>query len=50
MPVSNVSEAAPRYLFWAPYGLSKLLEERFEFLFNLIGNLTTAFSQANQDV
>ena len=43
MPVSNVCEAASRSMFWALYGLSKLLEVRFEFLFNLIGNLTMSF-------
>ena len=43
MPVSNVCEAAPRSLFWAPYGLGKLLEVCFEFLSNLIGCLTMTF-------
>ena len=41
--VSNVCEAAPMSLFWAPNGLNELPEMRFEFPFKLIGELTIAF-------
>ena len=41
--VSNVCEAAPISLFWAPKGLLDLPEMRFEFSFNLIGKSTMAF-------
>ena len=46
-PVSNVFEAAPISLFWAPGGLNKLPEVCFEFPFNLIGKSTMTFSLAN---
>ena len=39
----NVCEAAPRFLSWAPNGLSELPEVRLEFLFSLIGQSTMAF-------
>ena len=42
-PVSNVCEAAPKSLVWAPNGLNELTELRFEFPFNLIGKSTMAF-------
>ena len=42
-PVSNVFEAAPISLFSARPGLSELPEMRFEFPFDLIGELTMAF-------
>ena len=41
--VSNVFEAAPISLFWAPDGLNKLPEVCFEFPFNMIGKSTMAF-------
>ena len=41
--VSNVCEAALKSLFWVPSGLDELPEMCFEFPFNLIGKLTTAF-------
>ena len=41
--VSNVSEAEPRSLFWAPKGLNELPELRFEFPFVLICKLTMPF-------
>ena len=41
--VSDVCEAAPISLFWVPNGLNELPEERFEFLFILIGQSTMAF-------
>ena len=40
---SNVCEAAPRSLFWAPNGLDKKPEMRFEVPFILIGKSTMAF-------
>ena len=47
-PVSNVCEAVPMSLFWAPNGLNELPEIRFEFPFKLTGELTTElFKQAN---
>jgi len=42
-PVSNICEAVPRSLFWAPCGLNKLLEVRFKLPFNLIGKMTMPF-------
>ena len=42
-PVSNVCEAAPISLFWAPNGLNELPEVHFQFPFNLIGKSTMAF-------
>ena len=41
--VSDVCEGAPISLFWAPTGLNELREERFEFLFILIGQSTMTF-------
>ena len=41
--VSNVCEAAPRSLFWAPNGHGELPEVRFEFPFVWIGKSTMAF-------
>ena len=41
--VSNICEAAPLSLFWAPNGLDELPEKRFDFPFILIGKLTMAF-------
>ena len=41
--VSNVCEAVPSSLFWAPNGLNELPEVRFEFPFILIGKSTMAF-------
>ena len=41
--ISNICEAAPLSLFWAPNGLDELPEERFDFPFILIGKLTMAF-------
>ena len=41
--VSNVCEAVPRSLFWAPNGLNELPEVSLEFPFILIGKLTIAF-------
>ena len=41
--VRNVCETVPRSLVWAPYGLSKLLEVCFKFLFNMIGKSAMAF-------
>ena len=41
--VSNICEAAPLSLFWAPNGLGELPGERFDFPFILIGKLTMAF-------
>ena len=41
--VSNVCEAAPISLFWAPDALNELPEVRFEFPFILIGKSTIAF-------
>ena len=46
-PVTNICEAAPISLFWAPNGVNELPEMRFKFSFNLIGKLTMAFFQAN---
>ena len=43
-PISNIREAAPRSLFWDPYGLNKFLEVCFAFPFSLIGKSTMAFS------
>ena len=40
---SNVCEAVPGSLFWAPNGLNELLEVRFEFPFILIKKSTMAF-------
>jgi len=37
--VSNVCEAAPISLFWAPNGLNKQPERPFEFPFDLNGQL-----------
>ena len=42
-PVSNVCEAAPKSLSWAPIRLNELPEMRFKFPFNLIGKSTMAF-------
>ena len=41
--VRNVCESVPRSLVWAPYGLSKLPEVCFKFLFNMIGKSVMAF-------
>ena len=41
--LSNVWEAAPWFMFWAPNGLNQLPEVRFEFLFILIGQSIMAF-------
>jgi len=41
--VHNICEVVPRSLVWAPYGLSKLPEVCFKFLFNTIGKSTMAF-------
>lgn len=41
-PVSNVCEAAPKYLFWNQNGLNQLPEERFQFPLNLIVKSTMA--------
>ena len=41
--VSNVCEAAPRFLSYVPNELDELLEMRLEFLFNLISKLIMAF-------
>ena len=49
-PFSNVCEAAPISLFWAPNGLNELLEMRFKFPFNLIGKLIMASLRANHGV
>ena len=43
-PISNIREAAPRSLFWDPYGLNRFLEVCFAFPFSLIGKSTMAFS------
>ena len=40
---SNICEAAPISLFWAPNGLNELPEVRFKFPFNLIGESAMAF-------
>ena len=42
-PISNAWEAAHISLFWAPNRLKELPEMRFEFCFDLIGQLTVAF-------
>ena len=42
-PVSDVCEAAPMSLFWAPNGLNELPEMCFEFPSKPIGELTMAF-------
>ena len=42
-PVSNVCEAAPKYLFSVPNRPNELPEMRFKFPFNLIGKSTMAF-------
>ena len=39
-PVSNICEAVPISLLWAPCGLNKLLEVHFELPFNLTGKMT----------
>lgn len=41
--VSNVREAAPKYLLWAPKELNELPDTRFEFLINLIGKSKMVF-------
>ena len=41
-PVSNVCEAAPISMFWAPNGLNELPEVRVEFPFILIGKSAMA--------
>ena len=41
--VCNVCETVLRSLVWAPYGLSKLPEVCFKFLFNMIGKSAMAF-------
>ena len=41
--VSNICEAVPRSLFWAPNRFNELLEVRFKFPFILIGKLIMAF-------
>ena len=41
--LSNVCEAKPRSLFWAPSGLNELPEMRFDFLFHLIDKIAMAF-------
>ena len=42
-PVSNVFEAAPISLFWAPQRTQGIAGNTFEFPFNLIGKSTMAF-------
>ena len=41
--VSNVLEAAPKYLFWALEELNELPDTRFEILINLTGKSKMAF-------
>ena len=41
--IIDENDVVPKSLFWAPNGVKKLLEVRFEFPFILIGKSTMAF-------